>query len=62
MAKAPTKGKVGSTDEKVTGGANLQSGYKSLGKYNPATAPTGPTSDTMHKGYRTAGGGTPETK
>ena len=56
-AKKATKGKVGTTDEKVTGGANLQTGYKSLGKYNPATDGSGPTSDTMHKGYRTATGG-----
>jgi hypothetical protein len=57
MAKKVTKGKIGTTDEKVTGGANLQTGYKSLGKFNPATAPTGPTTDTAHKGYRTATGG-----
>jgi hypothetical protein len=57
MAKAEKKGKVGATNERVTGGADLSKGYKSLGKYNPATAPTGPTSDTMHKGYRTATGG-----
>ena len=53
MAKQ-TKSTVGKSDEKVTGGANLQAGYKSLGKYNPATSPTGPTSDTMHDGYKAA--------
>lgn len=47
MAKQP-KGK---SNNLVTGGANLQSGYKLLGKYNPASGNTGPTSDTMHKGY-----------
>lgn len=41
--------------------AEIKQGYKSLGKFNPATAPTGPTTDTVHKGYRTAGGGAPET-
>lgn len=59
-AKKVTKGKVGTTDEKVTGGANLSQGYKSLGKYNPATSPTGPTSDTMHDNYRTALGKSPQ--
>lgn len=37
--------------------AEMKQGYKSMGKYNPATSPTGPTSDTTHDGYRTATGG-----
>lgn len=37
--------------------SELKQGFKSLGKYNPATSPTGPTSDTTHDGYRTATGG-----
>lgn len=57
MAKKAEKGKAGKTNDKVTGGADLSRGFKSLGTYNPATSPTGPTSDTMHDGYRTATGG-----
>ena len=58
MAKKVEKGKVGKMDDKVTGGADMSRGFKSLGKWNPAggTA-TGPTTDTAHKGYRPAGGG-----
>lgn len=55
--KKAEKGHAGSQSELVTGGADLSKGFKSLGKYNPATDGSGPTSDTIHKGYRTATGG-----
>lgn len=54
---SPAKQTMDKTVQLVTGGADLRKGYKSLGKENPATAGTGPTSDTKHKGYRTATGG-----
>jgi len=50
-AKQP---KAPNSPKETTGGADLSRGYKSLGKYNPATDGSGPTSDRIHKGYRSA--------
>lgn len=40
--------------------AEMKQGFKSLGKFNPATSPTGPTTDTAHDNYRTALGKSPQ--
>lgn len=63
MAKVAKKANAGNMNEKVTGGADLSRGFKSLGKValgktdTPLGFKSGPTSDTEHIGYRTATGG-----